>query len=486
MPDFSSAQLLARCEAGEAAAAEEIFERYMRRLVPLARGRLAGRLARRVDAEDVVMSAWRSFFVAARDGRFSLQQGGDLWRLLAKITLRKVWRAAERHQAGKRQLDLEVAADSQLADCEPGPDEAAALADEVQRLMTRLAPLERRVVELRLQGWDLEEIAIAVGKSVRTVRRALSRARAILAPLAGDERVAAKNYDATREAAEDENPAGAPPPLNPEDFVLQQHVGSGGMGKVYRALHQPSGNVLAVKVLRKALWQSPAAIRRFLFEARCVTRLQSPGVVAMHGMGRYPNGAYFLVMDWLAGGDLQQRLEAGEIPVAEAAGWITDAAAIVAAAHERGAVHCDLKPANLLLDGDGRLFVSDFGLARILNEADGARLEIAGTPGFMAPEQIDRAWGEIGPWTDVYGLGATLYALLTGRPPYCGQVREDVLAQVVSSAVPPSVSSLRSDVAFPIDQLCATCLRTLPQERPQSTMYVAAALRRTFMPTRSA
>ena len=184
-PDPPSVELLARYRAGNPDAATLLFERYVERLTRLARTRLSPRLAARTDPEDIVLSAWRSFFIAAREGRFDLQRSGDLWRLLVAITLRKVYRQARHHSADKRAVALEATGnrvDPQFApDREPTPDEAAALHDELEWLMGRLSPFARRVLELRLQGELLAEIAADTGRAERSVRRALADIRELLA-----------------------------------------------------------------------------------------------------------------------------------------------------------------------------------------------------------------------------------------------------------------------------------------------------------------
>jgi RNA polymerase sigma-70 factor (ECF subfamily) len=184
--DVPSAELMARWRDGDQEAAGELFERYAERLVALARSRLAAWLARHVDAEDVVQSAYRSFFTGARAGRFSLRRSGDLWRLLVAITLHKLQHQVERHTAGKRAADREChfgteagvpGLQGQLLAREPTPAEAAALADTLERLLRGLEPPQRRMVELRLQGCGLEEIAAEVRRSERTVRRLLERVK---------------------------------------------------------------------------------------------------------------------------------------------------------------------------------------------------------------------------------------------------------------------------------------------------------------------
>src|SRR5262249_43520601 len=154
---------------------------------------------------------------------------------------------------------------------------------------------------------------------------------------------------------------------------------------------------------------------RFLEEAAILGRLRHPGIVAVRGLGRLPDGGHFLVMGLVEGGDLARRLAAGPIDVADAIRWTAEAADAIEHAHQQGVIHCDLKPSNLLLGNDGRVRVTDFGLARTLT----ASRHAGGTPGFMAPEQRD-AGGEVSVRADVYGLGAVLFALLTGRAPDTG------------------------------------------------------------------
>ncbi|MDA1013941.1 MAG: sigma-70 family RNA polymerase sigma factor [Planctomycetota bacterium] len=177
----TSLQLVERFQAGEDAGADALFCRYLDRLTRLARSRLSARLAGRVDPEDVVMSAYRSFFLGARNGRFLIQRSGDLWALLSQITLHKLYRTVARHSAGRRSVYTEQAGDFELdggpAAKEPTPEEAAELADFVESLMTGLAPKQQRILELRLQGETIADIAQAVTTSERTVRRILAEIR---------------------------------------------------------------------------------------------------------------------------------------------------------------------------------------------------------------------------------------------------------------------------------------------------------------------
>jgi RNA polymerase sigma-70 factor, ECF subfamily len=178
-----SGDLVARWRQGDEQAAAELFHRYRDRLVALARCRLPVPLTRRVDAEDVVQSVYRVFFVNARDGRYDFQRGGDLWHLLVVLTLHKLNDQAKQNARQKRAVGREQSLDGTAGAAtpeavfghEPSPLELAALADELQQLMGRLDSVERQVLELRLQGHNLETIAVRVGRSLRTVCRAVEQ-----------------------------------------------------------------------------------------------------------------------------------------------------------------------------------------------------------------------------------------------------------------------------------------------------------------------
>ena len=181
--DDSSRQLLARFRDGESQAAREVFDRYVSRLLNLVRRRISAQLQRRVDAEDVVQSAMRSFFVRAANDDYVLQRAGDLWRLLAVITLSKLRRQVEVHTADKRAVAKEQHATGDadylaaVADREPLPGEEAALLDELELVMQSGNSAEREALQLRLAGETIESIAESMGRSQRTVRRLLQTSR---------------------------------------------------------------------------------------------------------------------------------------------------------------------------------------------------------------------------------------------------------------------------------------------------------------------
>jgi DNA-directed RNA polymerase specialized sigma24 family protein len=525
---WTSLVLLERFRAGDESAAEAIFARYFGRLTLLARSRLSARLARRTDPEDIVQSVYRSFFVGAREGRYELERGGDLWRLLASITRHKLLRQVRHQGADRRSIDLECPLDRiDEGRClgreqDPTPEEALALSDELEWVFADLDAFGRRVLELRLQGLQIAAIAGDTGRAERSVRRALSRIRGLLAErfefMGEEDRVRGQRGDrSSREALLSpvpERPDNVPSrsigidrePLRPEpgptpgprtrssspagpgvddpgmpllsdrSFLLRRLIGAGRIGKVYRAWQPGAGREVAVKYLRKTLLQDSRVVERFIGEARTVAGLSHPQIVGTQGLGRTRGGAYFIVMDLVHGPDLARLGEIRSIAVAEAMRWVSDACCAVEHAHERGVIHCDLKPANLLLDADGGIRVADFGLARSLAGHTHCAAEVEGTAPFMAPEQVARCWGPIDQRTDVYGLGAVLFALLTGRPPHRGRRLPDILADVVSAATVIPAASLRPDLPEALGELCRRCLCKAPEGRYQTVREVRSAL----------
>ena len=464
---WTSLVLLERFRGGDDRAADELFARYFDRLTAMARGRLSPRLGARTDPEDVVLSAYRSFFVAVRDGRYTLGRGGDLWRLLAAITRHKLLREVRSQAAGRRSVHAEVPLDrvdeARLAGLRtgPSPEAAAELADELERVFALLDPFGRRVLELRLQGLELAEIAADTGRSERSVGRSLAKIRALLAGRLDEEQA---------------EPRRDVPLLSDRDFRLQRLIGAGGMGKVYRARDLTAGLDVSVKFLRKPLLDRPEIVRRFVDEAWTVAALHHPNIVATRGLGRTPGGSYFIVMDLVAGPDLARVSDGRAMAWPEVVRWAIDACAALEYAHDRGVVHCDLKPANLLRDASGSIRLTDFGLSRtIAGEATGAG-EIAGTAPFMAPEQADRSWGPIDGRTDVYGIGAVLFTLLTGRPPVLGPGRADVVAEVIGGRPIVSVARLRPGLPEALVGACDRCLAKSPGMRFQTMGEVRLAL----------
>jgi eukaryotic-like serine/threonine-protein kinase len=180
VPSLNSQELLKLFQDGRSDAATAIFDRYVARLLALARSRIGPKLKRRVDAEDIVQSAYRSFFVHAKGEEYQLAEAGDLWRLLASITLHKVHKQVERQRAAKRSIDREEPASTAAQNAkapEPSASEVVGIVEELQSVLATLTPYERRVLTSRLQGDSLDQIGHSLGKSNRTVRRFLATAK---------------------------------------------------------------------------------------------------------------------------------------------------------------------------------------------------------------------------------------------------------------------------------------------------------------------
>ena len=231
-----------------------------------------------------------------------------------------------------------------------------------------------------------------------------------------------------------------------------------------------------MKFLRKSFLHHPGVVERFIGEAQTIAKLDHPHIVGIHGLGRTSGGAYFIVMDLIAGANPDQIIKTRTISVDEALDWAIQICGALEHAHDRGVIHCDLKPANILLDESGHIRVTDFGLARSLTGHTPWTAEVEGTAPFMAPEQASRCWGEIDAQTDVYGIGAVLYTLLTGRPPWVGQRLPDVLANVISAmaVVPPR--DLRPDLPVCLSDLCAKCLSKAKRDRFPTVRDIRVAL----------
>jgi RNA polymerase sigma-70 factor (ECF subfamily) len=187
--DEASIRLVGRWRAGDQEAADELFRRYADRLIGLARTRLSSQIGQRIDPEDVVQSAYRSFFIGAREGRYDLERGGDLWRLLVAITLHKLKDQVKHHRAAKRsdRAEQHYGSEDSLLGIQPhllarapSPLEAIALLEQLEQLARQLTPAQGRILELRLQGHSLYEIAAQTRRSLSTVRRVLEQIKALL------------------------------------------------------------------------------------------------------------------------------------------------------------------------------------------------------------------------------------------------------------------------------------------------------------------
>ena len=261
-------------------------------------------------------------------------------------------------------------------------------------------------------------------------------------------------------------------------YEVQGELGCGGVGVVYRAHHLRLGRTVALKMLLAGPYARPEERERFLREARALAVLSHPNIVQVHEVAELDGQPYF-TMEFVEAGSLGAKLSGTPLPPREAAGLSATLAGAVEAAHQSGIVHRDLKPANVLLAADGTPKITDFGLARRLEAGAGLTQTgfPVGTPSYMAPEQARGQTRAIGPAVDVYALGAILYELLTGRPPFRAETPTETVHQVIyQDPAPPS--RLNAKVPRELETICLKCLHKEPERRYASAAALADDLKR--------
>jgi hypothetical protein len=264
-----------------------------------------------------------------------------------------------------------------------------------------------------------------------------------------------------------------PLPPSPPGYELLDALGGGGMGDVYLAREQASARLVAMKFLRFP--GNADLLDRFTLELRVLAALDHPHIVRVFASD-FLRADPFFTMEYLEPGTLTHALrDRGPFPPADAVRVARAVAGALAAAHAAGVIHRDLKPSNVLLARDGTPKVADFGLAKRLDEVDPITVQSGGlgTPSYMPPEQVAGRYGAVGPWSDVYGLGATLYHLLTGRPPFVGETFADILAQV-PTAEPDRPRALRPEIPMGLEAVVLKCLEKNPARRYQSMAELVA------------
>jgi predicted Ser/Thr protein kinase/tetratricopeptide (TPR) repeat protein len=281
-------------------------------------------------------------------------------------------------------------------------------------------------------------------------------------------------------------PGAGPPGPPPEGTALPQIpgyeveavLGRGGMGVVFRARQLRLGRVVALKMALAEAYAGPRERERFQREAEAVAALRHPNIVQIYDVGDSEGRPYF-TMEYVEGGSLAQKLAGTPQPARQAAALLATLAGAVQAAHQSRVVHRDLKPANVLLTADGTPKITDFGLARRLDGPAGlTRTGTAlGTPSYMAPEQVGGPSSAVGPAVDIYALGAILYELLTGRPPFRGASVLETL-EYVSTTEPVPPSRLVPMVPRDAETITLKCLQKEPARRYGSAAALAEDLRR--------
>ncbi len=268
-------------------------------------------------------------------------------------------------------------------------------------------------------------------------------------------------------------------------YVILSELGRGGMGVVYRARHAALKRTVALKMILAGAHGGPAELTRFRTEAEAAARMQHPNIVQIYEVGEHQGLPYFS-LEYVEGGSLAHQIDGEPWDNRKAAGLIAVLAEAIQHAHERDIIHRDLKPANILLArpesepaADFIPKITDFGLAKRLEEGKGLTQTgaVMGTPSYMAPEQAAGKNQEIGPAADVYALGAILYELLTGRPPFVAATTLDIVLLVLGEEpVPPRQRNL--DIDRDLETICLKCLRKEPRQRYASALDLGDDLHR--------
>jgi WD40 repeat protein len=277
----------------------------------------------------------------------------------------------------------------------------------------------------------------------------------------------------------DEPPRRETGPRRFGSYQLIEELARGGMGIVWRARQDGLGREVAIKMILAGQLATSAQVLRFYTEARAAARLDHPHIVPIFEIGE-DEGCHFYSMRLMEGGSLADLLRGeGTPPQQQAARLVATVARAIHFAHQRGVLHRDVKPSNILLDADGEPYIVDFGLARIAEEDSGASRThaILGTPGYMAPEQAAGRAREITTAADVYGLGAVLHELLTGKPPFEAETPLKTL-RLVAEAAPRPPRALNPAVARDLEVICLKCLQKEPERRYASAAELADDLER--------
>ena len=270
---------------------------------------------------------------------------------------------------------------------------------------------------------------------------------------------------------------GSGAPAEPPDYEICGELGRGGMGVVYKARHRRLNRLVALKMIRGA-YADDIQVARFKIEAEAVAALRHPNILQIYDIGEH-KGSPYVALELLEGGSLLDRMRGTLLPPKQAAEWMVPMVMAMDAAHQAGIVHRDLKSANILFSADNIPKITDFGLAKRLEDDEGQTHtgQVMGTPSYMAPEQARGDTKMAGPPADIYALGAMLYEMLTGRPPFKGVSAMDTMKQVLEQE-PVSPSRVQFHIPRDLETICMKCLQKEPKKRYSTAKEMADDLSR--------
>jgi hypothetical protein len=262
------------------------------------------------------------------------------------------------------------------------------------------------------------------------------------------------------------------------DYELLEEIARGGMGVVFKARQVSLNRLVAVKMILSGQLAGEAEVIRFRTEAEAAAHLQHPNIVAIHEIGQH-EGHHYFSMDYVEGPNLADVIKDKPLSAAKAAEMLKTIAQAVHYAHQRGTLHRDLKPHNVLVDANGQPRITDFGLAKRMDQDGGLTQTgaVMGSPAYMPPEQAAGRLDQIGPQSDIYSLGAILYQLLTGHPPFAGETPVKTIQQVMEME-PAAPSKLNANVPPDPETICLKCLEKRPERRYHSARELAEELDR--------
>ena len=363
---------------------------------------------------------------------------------------------------------------------QPGPEREAALDSRIAALLAEMtdALQSGKHVDMEQVAGEHPELA----SQIRRLWAAVLVAEACVGSRSDADKTtapwASEPYGeaAKRDLPGDDTADGLPRRFG--DYELLEELGRGGMGVVFKARQLSLGRIVALKMILGAKLSSTADKARFRAEAESAARLEHPNVVPVYEVGEIDGQPYF-TMKCIEGTTLAQRLTGGPLPSDEAAALLVPICEAIQFAHQRGILHRDMKPSNILIDKEGKAYVTDFGLAKRL-EGDSTLTRsgaILGTPSYMAPEQAAGSRGQLSPATDVYSLGAVLYQMLTGRPPFQSASPVDTVLEVLEmEPVPPHLLNARA--RGDLEMITLRCLQKPPELRYRSADELSKDLKR--------